>query len=145
MKNKLIFSTIIALIFIIAMIIYRDTLTLEGIILIFVGASGTITAIWKWINAKELKKENEFLNQVSKNALEENRALRAMHKVEFRKNQLNLGNMNDTELNVFLAFAQYIKNNLSATHPLKQVAVDNVENIESVIGGGGIKHGSPTN
>ena len=29
MKNKLIFSTIIALIFIIAMIIYRDTLTLK--------------------------------------------------------------------------------------------------------------------
>ena len=78
------------------------------------------------------------------NLKEENHALRAMHKVEFRKNQLNLGNMNDTELNVFLAFAQYIKNNLSATHPLKQVAVDNVENIQSVIGGGGIKNPPPT-
>src|SRR5690606_6503217 len=133
MKNKLIFSTIIALIFIIAMIIYRNTLTLEGIILIFVGASGTITSVWKWLNAKE---------SVS-NLRQENHALRAMHKAEFRKNQLNLGNMNDTELNVFLAFAQYIKNNLSATHPLKQVAVDNVENIESVIGGGGIKFPNP--
>src|SRR5690606_38994131 len=135
MKNKLIFSGIIAALFLTAMIIYRNTLTLEGIILIFVGASGTITAIWKWINAKE----------IVSNLRQENHALRAMHKAEFRKNQLNLGNMNDTELSVFLAFAQYIKNNLSATHPLKQVAVDNVENIQSVIGGGGIKNPSPTN
>src|SRR5690606_21458646 len=127
MKNKLIFSGIIAALFLTAMIIYRNTLTLEGIILIFVGASGTITAIWKWINAKE-----------------EVAILKVMHKSEFRKNQLNLGNMNDTELNVFLAFAQYINNNLSATHPLKQVAADNVENIESVIGVGGIKNPPPT-
>jgi hypothetical protein len=133
MKNKLIFLGIIAVIFITAMIIYKDTLTLEGIILIVVANIGSIRLLWLWLN----KKEEVF------NLKEENKALRVMHKVEFRKNQLNLGNMNDTELSVFLAFAQYINNNLSATHPLKQVAADNVENIQSVIGGGGIKNPPP--
>src|SRR5690606_6644982 len=119
MKNKLIFSTIIALIFIIAMIIYRDTLTLEGIILLFVGASGTITAIWKWINAKE---------NVS-NLRQENHALRAMHKVEFRKNQLNINTMATLKgnLEIIKAQAQWIKNNPNSLVDVLQQQIDNLD------------------
>ena len=126
MKNKLIFSTIIALIFIIAMIIYRDTLTLEGIILIFVGASGTITAIWKWINAKE----------IVSNLRQENHALRAMHKVEFRKNQSNINTMATLigNLEIIKAQAQWI-NDYGEDHPeqASQVLEQQSANIQLMI------------
>lgn len=127
MKNKLIFSGLIAVIFIIAMIVYKDTLTLEALILIFIGAGGTITAVWKWLNAKE-----------------ENAILKVMHKAEFRKNNLNLNTMTDEEIQVILDQVQYIDNNLSATHPAKQVAEETIENLKSFIGGGGVLNPPPS-
>ena len=114
MKNKLIFSGIIAALFLTAMIIYKDTLTLEGIILIFVGASGTITAIWKWINAKE---------SVS-NLRQENHALRAMH-----KNQSNINTMATLKgnLEIIKAQAQWIKNNPNSFVDVLQQQIDNLD------------------
>lgn len=57
MKTKLIFASIIGVIFIAAMIIFHDTMTLTEIVLAFIGASGTIGWVWNWINAKEEKEE----------------------------------------------------------------------------------------
>ena len=126
MKNKLIFSGIIAALFLTAMIIYRDTLTLEGIILIFVGASGTITAIWKWINAKESLS----------NLRQENHALRAMHKVEFRKNQININTMATLigNLGILKAQGEWI-NDYGAEHPeqASQVLEQQSANIQLMI------------
>jgi hypothetical protein len=96
MKNKLIFSGIIAGLFATAMIVYKESLSLEGLILIFIGASGTITAVWKWLNAKE---------SVS-NLRQENHALRAMHKAEFRKNNLNINTMATLKGNLEIVKAQ---------------------------------------
>lgn len=65
MKNKLIYSGIIAVIFIAAMIIYKDSLTLEALILVFVGAGGSIVAVWQWLNAKEDVKALKTMNRIA--------------------------------------------------------------------------------
>ena len=49
----------------------------------------------------------------------------------------------DEYLNVILLQVQYINNNLSATHPAKRVTTETIENLQSVIGGGGIKNPPP--
>src|SRR5690606_5947032 len=123
----------IAALFLTAMIIYKDTLTLEALILIFIGAGGTITAVWKWLNSKE---EVKILKVMHKAEMQENRKL---------KSTLNTNVMTDQEAGVILAQAEYINDNIGATHPLKQVAQETVENLKSLIGGGGIRHGAPNN
>src|SRR5690606_18622995 len=123
MKNKLIYAGIIAVIFITAMIIYKDTLTLEGIILIVVANIGSIRLLWLWLNKKE-----------------EVAILKVMHKAEFKKNQLKNNPMTDTEAEVILAQMNYVNNLLSARHPAKQVHGETIETFQSVIGGGAIKN-----
>jgi hypothetical protein len=133
MKTKLIYAGGIALIFLTAMFIYRDTLTLEGVLLIIGANITSIKLLWLWLNKKE---ETNNLKQ-------ENHALRAMHKAEFRKNQPNKNAMTDTEAEVILAQLNYVNNTLSATHQGKQVHIETIENFQSVIGGGGIKNPPP--
>lgn len=67
MKQKLIFSAIIAAIFIAAMIIYKDSLTFTEMAACFVGSASTILAIWKWISQVETDKQNVVLKRVLEN------------------------------------------------------------------------------
>ena len=90
------------------------------------------------------KFEEKQAESKANNLKEENHALRAMHKVEFRKNQINKNTMADEEIQVILDQVQYINNNLSATHPAKQVAIETIENLKSFIGGGGILNPPPS-
>lgn len=53
MKTKQIFAIIIAVIFIIAMILFHDTMSLVEIIAAFLGSSTTIGWIWQWFRAEE--------------------------------------------------------------------------------------------
>ena len=76
MKTKLIFTAIIAAIFIAAMLIFNKTMTLGEIILAFVGASGTIGWVWNWINAKDEKAEKKELKEENEALRELNRGLR---------------------------------------------------------------------
>lgn len=78
------------------------------------------------------------------NLKQENQALRSMHKVEFRKNQLKNNVMTDTEAEVISAQLNYVNNLLGATHSAKQVHEETIENFVSVIGGGGIKNNPPS-
>lgn len=63
MSKKLIFSAIIAIVFISAMIIYRNTMTFVDIVLAFIGASGTIGTIWSWISMNEITQQNKVLEK----------------------------------------------------------------------------------
>ena len=51
--KKQTFAIIIAVIFIAAMFIYKDSMTLSEVILAFVGTGSTIGFVWKWISEKE--------------------------------------------------------------------------------------------
>lgn len=62
MKTKLIYTGIIAALFIAAMIIFKEKNTLSEIIAYFVGAGGTLAAVYNWLTKKEAvaqKKEAE--------------------------------------------------------------------------------------
>ena len=67
MKNKIIFTIIVAVVFISAMYIYKDTLTLTEIILAFVSASGTIGTVWNWLSKETITiKYSELENKIKK-------------------------------------------------------------------------------
>lgn len=95
--------------------------------------AGGFVALVLYIGAKY--KENELKK--------ENAILRVMHNAEFRKNQINNNVM--TDLEILLAQAVWMRNNFNA-HPTqaKQVLDEQIENIESVIGGGGILNQPPS-
>lgn len=138
--QKLIFAGIIALLFGLAMWIYKDTISLLEVISAFVGAGGVIKIIWNWLNTTEKLK---IADQKIKAIEEENNALRVMHKAELRKNNLKTNTMTDQEAEVISAQLHYVNNLLGATHPAKTVHVQTIENFVSVIGGGGIVNQPP--
>lgn len=59
MKYKLIYSAIIAAIFIAAMIIYKDEMSLVEIVLAFASMASTIVAVYKWISTNEERSKKE--------------------------------------------------------------------------------------
>ena len=71
--KKQTFAIIIAVIFIAAMFIYKDSMTLSEVILAFVGMGSTIGFVWKWLTVEEVKKEEI---QKRENLVAENRKLR---------------------------------------------------------------------
>ena len=54
MSKKLIFTIIIAVIFIVAIIVYNDKMTFNELVLAFVGAGGYIGWCWKWFSEAEV-------------------------------------------------------------------------------------------
>ena len=71
--KKQTFAIIIAVIFIAAMFIYKDSMTLSEVILAFVGTGSTIGFVWKWLTVEEVKKEEIKKRE---NLVAENRKLR---------------------------------------------------------------------
>ena len=71
--KKQTFAIIIAVIFIAAMFIYKDSMTLLEVMLAFVGMGSTIGFVWKWLTVEEVKKEKK---QKRENLVAENRKLR---------------------------------------------------------------------
>ena len=71
--KKQTFAIIIAVIFIAAMFIYKDSMTLSEVILAFVGMGSTIGFVWKWLTVEEVKKEEIKKRE---NLVAENRKLR---------------------------------------------------------------------
>ena len=57
--QKIIYASAIAVIFIIAMIVYKDTMTFTEISLAFIAQSATIGWVWKWITSVEEKKKRK--------------------------------------------------------------------------------------
>lgn len=62
MTKKIIFTIIIAVVLIAAMIIYKDTMTPLEVILSLLGSSSTVIAVWNWFSKEEVK--TEFRNKV---------------------------------------------------------------------------------
>ena len=62
MTKKIIFTIIIAVVLIAAMIIYKDTMTPLEVILSLLGSSSTVVAVWNWFSKEEVK--TEFKNKV---------------------------------------------------------------------------------
>lgn len=67
--KKQTFAIIIAVIFIAAMFIYKDSMTLSEVILAFVGMGSTIGFVWKWISEKEEKEENKKVKETFHKAM----------------------------------------------------------------------------
>lgn len=59
MKNKLIYSGIIAVVFLTALFIYKDEITLIEMISTFIGASGIIVGVWNWLSKEDVKEDFE--------------------------------------------------------------------------------------
>lgn len=59
MKAKNIFTLIIAVIFIIAMFLFNNTMSLVEIIAAFVGSGTTIGWLWEWFSKEEVKRDFE--------------------------------------------------------------------------------------
>lgn len=66
MKTKTTFIIIIAAVFIAAMIIYREK-PLPELIAYFVGAAGTISAVWSWYKKDEYREKNIDLEERNMN------------------------------------------------------------------------------
>lgn len=66
MNTKTTFTIIIAAVFIAAMIIYREK-PLPELIAYFVGAAGTISAIWNWYRKEDLLLKNTDLEEDNMN------------------------------------------------------------------------------
>ncbi len=64
MKTKIIFTTLIAGVFITALILYHDTMSLAEIFMAFISVSSTISAVWQWFRAEEKEVENKFLENL---------------------------------------------------------------------------------
>lgn len=62
MTKKIIFTIIIVVVLIAAMIIYKDTMTPLEVILSLLGSSSTVIAVWNWFSKEEVK--TEFRNKV---------------------------------------------------------------------------------
>lgn len=61
MKTKLIYTAIIAVLFIVTMIVYKEQMTFLEIVLAFTSSGSTIGWVWKWLNEKEeIKEKNEI-------------------------------------------------------------------------------------
>lgn len=126
MNTKMVFSVIIAVIFIAAMIVYRETMTFLGIAGAFIGMGGSIRIVWDWFNTKQLEKENKALRNT--NAI-----------LNFNKNR---GMTEDLE--VILKQVQIALGMCESLNgPQNILLKETIENIESVIGGGGIKNQPP--
>ena len=61
--GKLIYAGIIAIIFIVAMIVFKDKMTFTEIVLAFTTNVVAIISVWKWLNAKEEKAARQAAEQ----------------------------------------------------------------------------------
>ena len=75
MNKKYIFIGIIAIVFIVAMYLYRDTVSLKEMIAYLIGAASSIVSVWNWLDKKDIK--NDFKREVGiKYSTYKNKAIR---------------------------------------------------------------------
>lgn len=85
MKTKTTFTIIIAAVFIAAMIIYREK-PLPELIAYFVGAAGTISAVWNWYRKNEIfEKYEELEDDNIRMRIEQNRLRRELYDLKSKK------------------------------------------------------------
>lgn len=83
MKTKIIYTAIVTAIFIAAMIIFREKNTLPEIIAYFVGAGGTLAAVYNWLVKNEAQKELRLVRRINRNLQE--RVIKLRLKLNKRK------------------------------------------------------------